>query len=693
MTLLQRSLEAIGAKAPGRSVPQMASSGGLVGMSQSSGSQRDLTRQLGSMGNVGWLFAVVSRISTAVASAEWHLYQETGGERTEIEEHPLLDLWRSVNPHYTQGEFIETFQQHLDLTGEAWWILVRQGLQPPTEMWIVRPDRMTPVPDRDGYIKGYIYRLGSEKIPYLPEEVVFLRMPHPTDPYRGMGPVQSILMDIDSEQLAVQWTRNFFRNSAEPGGIIEFAAELDDAEFEKLRMRWQRQHQGVANAHRVAILEGGVWKDRKYTQREMEFSALRKLSRDTILGAFGMPGSVMGITESVNRSNAETGDVMFARWLVRPRLERIKQTLNERLAPMFGEGLVFDYDDPVPENRALNLDEAERGYKAGLLTRNEARSRLGEPEADDGGDEFVSLASPPPPLSLIAPSPVRRSLIAPVVYKADEDSLWPEPVRAERRKMATAWADRLQAEADDLSAYIADLFPEQRLAPEEIGGYVWDWNDKYGQAIEAELARAFSAAVTAQFPGMGPGEVQLLASTWARESGATLITRTEDFTKLRVNLAVEQTISNGEGLGQLQKRLREDLAFSRERAAGIARTETANALGQGTKTAARAQGRNEKHWVTQADALVSDICLANAADGWIPANSTFSQGQDTIPGHPNCRCNVRYRTSHPMSESYETRCPKCGKRLPVNNAQPGNELYCLRCKHEWAIPVRVDRSA
>jgi len=580
---------------------------------QSGASQRDLPQQMAAMGSVGWLFAVVSRITSSVAATEWHLYQERGGERVEIDEHPAMELWRSVNPFYTQGEFVETFQQHLDLTGEAWWVLVRNGQQPPSEMWVVRPDRMRPIPDRDDYVKGYVYSLGSERIPLAREDVIFLRMPHPTDPYRGLGPVQSILIDIDSEQLATQWTRNFFRNSAEPGGIIEFDEQLNDADFERLRVRWQAQHQGVARAHRVALLEKGVWKDRKITQREMEFAALRKLGRDTILGAFGMPQAIMGISESVNRANAQAAELTFARWVIRPRLQRIRESLNERLAPMFGDGLVFDYVDPVPENRELNLEEAERGYKAGILTRDEARARLGEVEAETGGAEFVP---PGPGVGLIAPAPLRRSLSAPTLRKADEDSLWPETVRAERRRMATAWEDRLGTEAEALADYMEQFsYPEQRIAPEDVGGYDWDWGGKYGPAIEEELRRAFSSAVTAQFPGMGPGEVQLLAGEYARESGAELITRTVDFTKLRVNLAVEQTISNGEGLGQLQKRLRDDMAFSRDRARMIARTETANALGEGTKQAALAQGRNEKHWVTQGDDRVSDICLGNEAEG------------------------------------------------------------------------------
>ncbi|KKK81335.1 hypothetical protein LCGC14_2814460, partial [marine sediment metagenome] len=61
------------------------------------------------------------------------------------------------------------------------------------------------------------------------DDVVQLKMPNPLDPYRGMGPVQSILADLDSERYSAAWNRNFFINGAEPGGIIEVDRRLDDA--------------------------------------------------------------------------------------------------------------------------------------------------------------------------------------------------------------------------------------------------------------------------------------------------------------------------------------------------------------------------------------------------------------------------------------------------------------------------------
>jgi hypothetical protein len=60
---------------------------------------------------------------------------------------------------------------------------------------------------------------------------------------------------------------------------------MSDEAFEKFVMRWRTQHQRVANAHRLAILEEAVWKNLKLSQRDMQFEQVRKLSRNLIIRA------------------------------------------------------------------------------------------------------------------------------------------------------------------------------------------------------------------------------------------------------------------------------------------------------------------------------------------------------------------------------------------------------------------------
>jgi HK97 family phage portal protein len=332
--------------------------------------------QLRAYGSVGTLFAIVHRTSESTSQVGWRLYraQSDGrrryeGEetRTEVTRHAALDLWARPNPWQTRQEFVEATQQHLDLTGEGWWIVGRSPLADlPLELWCVRPDRMAPVPHPEKFISGYVYTApGGEQVPLGIEDVIQLKMPNPLDPYRGLGPVQSVLVDLDAARYSAEWNRNFFLNSAEPGGIIESPERLTDDEFNEFTARWKEQHQGVSAAHRVAILEKMTWKDRSISQRDMQFVELRKIAREIIREAFGIHGHMIGLSEDVNKANAEAGAASFGKWLVRPRLQRIKGALNSRLLPMFGtttSGLELDHDDPEPPDR--ESDDRERTSKA-----------------------------------------------------------------------------------------------------------------------------------------------------------------------------------------------------------------------------------------------------------------------------------------------------------------------------------------
>jgi len=319
-----------------------------------------MVAQMSAMGSVGTLFAIVNRTSTGTAKAEWKLYRKAASgkdeDRIEVTSHAALDLWNKPNPFYPQQEFVESTEQHVDLTGEGWWVIARDPRSPiPLELWPVRPDRMAPVPDPETFIRGYMYTgPGGEQVALTLDQVIQLRMPNPLDPYRGMGPVQAVLADLDSAKYSAEWNRNFFLNGAAPGGIIKVDKRLGDDEFDELRYRWNEQHKGVANAHKVAILEQGEWVERKFSQADMQFAELRNQSRELIREAFGFPLPMLGTVENVNRANADAAEVVFARWLIVPRLDRIKAALNNDLLPLFGataKGLEFDYCNPVPEDQ------------------------------------------------------------------------------------------------------------------------------------------------------------------------------------------------------------------------------------------------------------------------------------------------------------------------------------------------------
>lgn len=319
---------------------------------------------LGAMGANGTLFATVSRYANATSQVTWRLYRPNADGSTEgrrqVTSHLALDVWGRPNAFAVQQQFVEASQQHLELVGEAWWVIERNMFGWPESMWLVRPDRMAPVPSSTTGLAGYLYFGPSgEQVPIDVDQVIWLKQPNPADPGpagRGLGAAQTILAQVESVALSAQWNRNFFANSAMPGGIIQAPNGLSDEAWKRLRLQWGEQHRGVGNAHRVGILEGGATWVSQPTQKDMEFSKLLDVSRDIIREAYSMPKFMLGLVDDVNRATADASSASFGTWGLVPRLERIKQALNAHFLPMFGPAghgtgqpnVVFDFDDPVP---------------------------------------------------------------------------------------------------------------------------------------------------------------------------------------------------------------------------------------------------------------------------------------------------------------------------------------------------------
>lgn len=332
---------------------------------------------LSMMEAVSTVYAVVSRLANSTARADWGLYRTAASgledDRVPVASHAVIDLVRRPNPFMTRFTAMEVAQQHLELAGKATIVVARSGLYGrgtragdlPLELWPVRPDRVQPVPDPKKFQVGWIYTSpDGEEIPLGLDEVLCMRTPDPKDPYGSLSPIQSLMTDLDSARYSAQWNRNFFVNGAQPGGIVTVDTRLSDDEYDEMTMRWREQHQGVANAHRVAILERATYTETKMTQRDMQFVELRNVSRDMIREAWQIPKFALGEIDDVNRATAEASSDWFGRELTTPRLDRWKELLNVQLMPMYGpttRGLEFDYAPVVSKDQtAENEDLAAR---------------------------------------------------------------------------------------------------------------------------------------------------------------------------------------------------------------------------------------------------------------------------------------------------------------------------------------------
>lgn len=338
----------------------------------------------------GWVYACVDAIADEIGAIDLHLYKLNGKKVTEVVDSPILNLLYRANDFTTKFDMFRLMQQYLELAGEAPLYVAMDGNQP-TDLLLLRPDRLTVIPGKGTeIIAGYKYRPdGGREINLTKDEVVFIKNPDPTRTFRGAGTLEAVAKTVDIDNFSEDFNRKFFYNGATPGAVLQTEQKLTAETLENLRSQTKRLYAGIDNAHKTMILQQGLeWKPLQLSQKDMDFLEQQRFSRDKILAVFRVPKSVLGITDDVNRANAEATDYIFAKRTVKPKMTRLVEQLNEFLLPLFpgSENLELRFTDPVPENTETKIKVYETGLRNGYYTINEVRSKEGLKSIGPAGD-------------------------------------------------------------------------------------------------------------------------------------------------------------------------------------------------------------------------------------------------------------------------------------------------------------------
>lgn len=606
-------------------------------------------------GELGWLFACVSRIASSIGETEWRCVQQVGKAERFVETSPALTLLAKPNPFWTGQELLELTQMHLDLVGEAFWVLntTRAGL--PGEIWPVPPQRIRILTDPKNYIAGYEYRYGAQTVRFLPDQIVHFRYPSPLDMYRGLGPVQSLAIDLDSELFASKWNRNLFLNSARPDAVIETTEPLSEEQYKEFQRLWQAEFQGVDKAHRIGLLRKGmIYKRIALSQEEMSFVEQRKLNRDIILGAFGMPLHILGIAETTNRATAESAEYVYARWVLRPRLQRLMRKINAGLVAKFGQDSSIRFVDPTPENRDAARLDAQIGVTSGYMTVNEARASMGLEVISIGDVLLWGLATSPTPAELAKSSERNARPVVSTLFSSPSMKRLPSFTKTfsdeQREQIGDLFLRRLSPREQQWKSAMIAFYKEQEqaivealetlLKERQIGAELYDeikWLNQLRRLgkrlLIAILQEAGDDAVSDYKLGISFNLSNPHCQKWIGNRIKEFSTNVSDTQKKAIAEQLQQAEIAGESIPQMIERIKQHYGGKEYMAERVARTEVVYGSNQGALEAFGQAGVERWQWLITEDERTCETCIA--LDGGIHLITTAFE-----PPHPNCRCTV-----------------------------------------------------
>ncbi|MFF5801604.1 phage portal protein [Streptomyces albogriseolus] len=232
-----------------------------------------------------------------------------------------------------------------------------------------------------------IRRADGTQVPVLPEEMLWLRYPHPFDPLGCLAPWKAARHAVDMDAFAREWQRSSYANGARPTGVV-YLGDMNEQEFAAVKAAWRSSMQGPENAGKTLLVRSapgagqgggsGIGYERlTFTPEEMEYLESRMANAAEVMLAFGVPHDYLSAgTTYENRAAAKA-----TLWsdTIKPKLEMIASDIDRLLLPSDNEEAAFDLSgvEALQEAQDSVANRVRASTYADVMTIDESRAALG----------------------------------------------------------------------------------------------------------------------------------------------------------------------------------------------------------------------------------------------------------------------------------------------------------------------------
>lgn len=298
----------------------------------------------------------------------------------EVLTHPLLELFRAVNPTHNSHDLWELTTLYQEVHGSAYWQLTFDALGLPESIWVLPSQHVVArrAEDSTELVDYYEVRARQGEARLSPSEVIHFRYPDPRDPYGvGLSPLRAAYEHVAMASEFLAYKRSVWTNNALPSVILSPGEVISPEERDRLESAWQQKFARGGNG-RVLVAESRLSVD-VVNPGLGDLAALAEAgaTKAEVANAFGVPLALL--TTETNLANLQAALEQHSSLTIRPRLRRRDEKINEQLIPLYDPSgrLFVASDDPAPESQEFQLQQQEVDLKWGVRTINEVRAERG----------------------------------------------------------------------------------------------------------------------------------------------------------------------------------------------------------------------------------------------------------------------------------------------------------------------------
>lgn len=325
------------------------------------------------------------------------------GGRQRATNHPLYDVLHTApNEYQTPIEFFDFMTHSAAARGNGFARIVAGPRGFADQLKPVHPDyvRMERLPNN-----RLRYRVAEPGRPVevLSDEQMLHLKGMSADGVTGASVIGYARDSLGLGLAAERYGARFFRNNAEPRGVLKSAKGLSPDAAKRLKESWEGAHSGE-NQNRIAVLEEGLdYQAISLSNKDSQFLESREFQAEDVCRWWRVPPHMIGLTAKVTSwgSGIEQLGIGFITYTLMPWLVRWQQAISRDLilAPQkyFVEFLT---DALLRGDLKGRYDAYAIALDKGFMSPNEVRQRENL-NPRPGGETFTGTAAP---LQAAAPS-------------------------------------------------------------------------------------------------------------------------------------------------------------------------------------------------------------------------------------------------------------------------------------------------
>ena len=330
----------------------------------------------------------------------------TAIEIEEVIDHPLLELLQRANTsRFISGVLLsELTQLYLDFTGNAYWLIERDGIfSNPKSIWILPSQWVTPVVNENSknVIDEYEFNPPgqSQTFKYSYLDIIHFKNAGLNNPYvEGKGALAACFDSNEVNNKLLSHENTLLSKEARPDALLMPKGEdgyIDPIMARRLEHEWAMRFGNGKIGGIYVPQEELSWVPLQIPPRDLARLEIGKVSAVDIANCFDVPYALVS-DASHNRQQLEAAMTLHAMYGIAPRLKRKECVLNDLFVTEFDETgrLFLAHDNPVPENRAEKLSEISVLVMNGIFTPNEGREAYDKPPLPDGDELRAINVSP-----------------------------------------------------------------------------------------------------------------------------------------------------------------------------------------------------------------------------------------------------------------------------------------------------------